>query len=192
MSSRNISKKWLIENYWEKQKTDEEIAKERKVPLGRVHKLIREYKLQKKLNGIKLKGKKNYVMPEEEKSKHIKQKQAKEIMQISIKTGKVIRSFTSIAEASRFKKGWGRRTIGKAVDKENLTAYGFKWQTKKYKGEIIIERRINLNFKLDFEELQKEAISLGTNIPEWNYEDRVKHYINKLNNVWEKQNYKMG
>jgi hypothetical protein len=78
-----LGKKWLKHHYWKLQKTFETIAIERKCNANWVCKEVRRHGLQKSKNGIKYRGKKNYIMPDIEKQKHHKQPHAKEICTIS-------------------------------------------------------------------------------------------------------------
>lgn len=53
---------------------------------------------------------------------------------------------------------------------------------KRYKGEIIAERRRNLDFSLEF---SKVCMGLTAGLPKYSREDRVNHYNTKINKIWE-------
>lgn len=57
-----ISKNWIKKKYWEEEKTDVEMAAARNVSVYYIQDLIKKYDLGKRKNGIKLKGKKGYVI----------------------------------------------------------------------------------------------------------------------------------
>lgn len=56
-------------------------------------------------------------------------KKGKKIAQIDIKTKKIIKEFNSISEAGR-NLGVNYKSIQKVIDKQDRTAYGFRWISK--------------------------------------------------------------
>lgn len=97
---RPIGKAWLKLHYWELQKTVETIAVERKCTSNWVQSEIRRHGVEKSKNGIKYRGKKNYIMPESEKIKHHKQPHAREIYRISPASLKVTKQYRSLIFAA--------------------------------------------------------------------------------------------
>lgn len=55
-------------------------------------------------------------------------------------------------------------------------------EEKRYKGEIIAERRRNLDFSLEFNKVCKE---LTTGLPKYSRKDRISHYNKKISKIWE-------
>jgi hypothetical protein len=177
---RPIAKWWLKKKYWEEQLTDEEIAAHRRCSVFFVQKYIKLYDLQKAKNGIKLKGKKDYVMPESEKAKHRNQKYAKPILVFSgEKRKRLIDDFSSITAACTA-LDLRRDRVRMCLDPSNNrnTHRGYSFEYKRYKGEIIIERRENPDFTNGID-------NAYDGLPEYPYEDRINHYNRKLALAWE-------
>lgn len=179
-----ISKMWLKKKYWDEEKTDFEIAKIRKVPTTYIQELIRKYDLSKKKNGIKLKGKKGYSMPEKEKEKHRVQPHSKEIAVFKANSLKPIGTFRSINYAAQMLEVC-RNHIKDCLNpnKKRWSTKGYRFEYKKYKGEIIVERRNNLDFTQSFEQITN---GLTAKLPEYPYLERIAHYNKKINTVWQK------
>ncbi len=179
-----ISKIWLKKKYWDEEKTDFEIAKIRKVPTTYIQELIRKYDLSKKKNGIKLKGKKGYLMPEKEKEKHRVQPHSKEIAVFKANSLKPIGTFRSINYAAQMLEVC-RNHIKDCLNpnKKRWSTKGYRFEYKKYKGEIIVERRNNLDFTQSFEQITN---GLTAKLPEYPYLERIAHYNKKINTVWQK------
>ena len=177
-----ISKDWLKNKYWIEHKTAKEMAELRKVTHTHIYDLIKKYDLSKRKNGIKFKGKLNYKMPEKEKAKHRVQKYSKSILVYKGKNTKVFKSFTSIAAAAKA-LGIRRENIRDCLNplKSRNSSKKFKFELKKYKGEILIERRMNLDFTLEFD---KVTVGLTANLPTYPYQERLEHYNKKLKNVF--------
>ena len=55
-------------------------------------------------------------------------------------------------------------------------------EEKRYKGEIIAERRRNLDFSLEF---NKVCMGLTTGLPKYSKRDRINHYNKKISKIWE-------
>ncbi len=178
-----ISKTWIKQKYWIEQKTSWEMAALRNVKESYIEDLIKKYDLAKKKNGIKAKGKQNYIMPEHEKAKHRVQKNAKEIVVFKGLGNKAIGTYTSINAAAN-DLGVRREHIRDILNprKNRNTAKKYRFEYKKYKGEIIVQRRMDLDFSLEFE---KVTIGLLVNLPRYPYEERIEHYNKKLKQVWE-------
>lgn len=181
-----ISKEWIKKKYWKEELTVNEMANIRKVKPSYVQELIRRYDLGKKRNGIKFKGKQNYKMPDHEKMKHRKQPHAKEIVVFKGKTKKYVGSYRSINHAAN-ELGLSRNHIKDCLNskKPRWTSKGYSFSHKRYKGEIIIERRLNLDFTLEFE---KVTNGLLVDLPNFPYEERIEHYNQKLRKAF----YELG
>ena len=55
-------------------------------------------------------------------------------------------------------------------------------EEKRYKGEIIAERRRNLDFSLEF---NKVCMGLTTGLPKHSRKDRMSHYNKRISKIWE-------
>ncbi|UTJ05413.1 hypothetical protein [Arcobacter roscoffensis] len=178
-----ISKNWIKKKYWEEEKTAEEMAAMRKVKTSYVQALISKYNLTKKKNGIKRKGKKGYKMPESEKDKHKAQPHAKPINVFKVESKAFVGTYRSIAHAAN-ELGLLRTHIKDCLNpcKPRWSSKGYTFEHRKYKGEIIIERRMNLDFTVEFE---KVCVGLTSKLPDYPYQERIQHYNNKLAKVWE-------
>lgn len=178
-----ISKQWIQTKYWDEEKTAEEMAVLRKVTRYYIEDLIKKYELQKKKNGIQVKGKRNYVMPEHERAKHRVQKYAKEVLVFKGKSKNPIGVFCSINQVAK-KFNLRREHIRDCLNqnKPRWTAKGYRFEHKKYRGEIIMERRNNLDFSLSLENITK---GLTAGLPNYSMEERMEHYNKKLQLVWE-------
>lgn len=55
-------------------------------------------------------------------------------------------------------------------------------EEKRYKGEIIAERRRNLDFSLEF---NKVCMGLTAGLPKYSKRDRINHYNKKISKIWE-------
>ena len=60
-------------------------------------------------------------------------------------------------------------------------------EEKRYKGEIIAERRRNLDFSLEF---SKVCMGLTAGLPKYSKRDRINHYNKKISKIWEGQDEK--
>jgi len=183
LNPKPISKEWIKKKYWIEQLTAEEMAAVRKVKPTYIQDLICKYDLSKKKNGIKAKGKKNYIMPEKEKVKHRIQPHAKEIVAFKGINKKYIGSFRSINKAAielNLSRANIRGCLNPKVKRNSVKGYTFEY--KKYKGEIIIGRRESLDFTLEFE---KVCNGLTAKLPFYPYEERINHYNKKLKKVFE-------
>ena len=186
-SPKIISKKWIQTKYWKEEKTAEEMAILKKVPSYYIQDLIRKYGLQKKKNRIKPKGKRNYVMPECERAKHRVQKHAKEVLVFKGKSKTPIGIFGSINSASKefnLRREYIRDCLN--PNKPRWSTKDYRFEHKKYKGEIIMERRNNLDFTLDLDNITR---GLTAALPNYNTEEIMAHYIKKLQLVWEELGY---
>ena len=63
-----------------------------------------------------------------------------------------------------------------------LSQKGYRFEHKRYKGEIIVERRNNLDFTLEFEHITN---GLTAKLPNYPYKERIEHYNRKINKVWQ-------
>ena len=60
-------------------------------------------------------------------------------------------------------------------------------EEKRYKGEIIAERRRNLDFSLEF---NKVCMGLTEGLPKYSRRDRINHYNQKISKIWESRRWK--
>ena len=60
-------------------------------------------------------------------------------------------------------------------------------EEKRYKGEIIAERRRNLDFSLEF---SKVCMGLTAGLPRYSRKDRISHYNKKISKIWESRRWK--
>ena len=60
-------------------------------------------------------------------------------------------------------------------------------EEKRYKGEIIAERRRNLDFSLEF---SKVCMGLTAGLPRYSRKDRISHYNSRISKIWEGKNEK--
>ena len=60
-------------------------------------------------------------------------------------------------------------------------------EKKRYKGEIIAERRRNLDFSLEF---NKVCMGLTAGLPKYSKRDRINHYNKKISKIWESRRWK--
>ena len=60
-------------------------------------------------------------------------------------------------------------------------------EEKRYKGEIVAERRRNLDFSLEF---GKDSKGLTAGLPRYSRKDRISHYNKKISKIWESKNEK--
>lgn len=60
-------------------------------------------------------------------------------------------------------------------------------EEKRYKGEIIAERRRNLDFSLEF---GKVCMGLTAGLPKYSKRDRISHYNKKISKIWEGRRWK--
>ena len=55
-------------------------------------------------------------------------------------------------------------------------------EEKRYKGEIVAERRRNLDFSLEF---GKVCIGLTAGLPKYSRKERISYYNKKISKIWE-------
>ena len=60
-------------------------------------------------------------------------------------------------------------------------------EEKRYKGEIIAERRRNLDFSLEFDRV---CIGLTTGLPKYSRKERINYYNKKISKIWESRRWK--
>ena len=60
-------------------------------------------------------------------------------------------------------------------------------EEKRYKGEIIAERRRNLDFSLEFSEV---CMGLTAGLPRYSRKDRINYYNKKISKIWESRRWK--
>jgi len=142
-----LTASFMIGHYWHQKKTTEEISRELNVPEGWIQKEIRRLGVQKRENGIKLKGRKGYIMPEAERKKHRVQPHAKPVVQISPKTFRTVKEYSSTGAVERH--GFRRENVRKAIKSAGLHN-GYLWAHKGLEKPIIesAKKRGNLQTKL--------------------------------------------
>lgn len=182
-AKETLTRDKLKELYWDKELTDEKIAKTYCVGVSFIGKLIRDYNLQKKDNGIRLRGKKGYKMPEEEKeAKRAAQPHSKPIQAVLPSTGRVVLEYQSICEASK-KDGHHRGRIRDCLKNPALSHHGYNWRYKMTYGEALHYRRHEgLDMRVEFEKMQSR---IRKNLPERMPRDEaLRYYGYKLHQVW--------
>jgi len=107
------SKSFLITQYWQLQKSVPMIAEEFGASVNFVWTKIREHGLQKQKNGIRLRGRRNYTMPDEEKAKRRNQPHAKRVTAIDAKTLEIKKTYRSITATEE--DGFSREHVKRAV-----------------------------------------------------------------------------
>ena len=60
-------------------------------------------------------------------------------------------------------------------------------EEKRYKGEIVAERRRNLDFSLEF---SKVSVGLTAGLPRYSRKDRISHYNSRISKIWESKRWK--
>ena len=60
-------------------------------------------------------------------------------------------------------------------------------EEKRYKGEIIAERRRNLDFSLEF---SKVCMGLTAGLPKYSRKERINYYNKKISKIWESRRWK--
>ncbi len=143
-----LTASFIIHNYWSSQKTTLEIAEYLNVPESWVIGEIRRLGLQKRANGIIVKGGlKDTIMSKEEREKRENQPHAKAIVQICPKTFEIIREYSSQGAVNRY--GFKRENVRKAIKRGGLSK-GFLWSFKGLEQATIniAKRRGNLEVKL--------------------------------------------
>ena len=142
-----LTEKFIKKYYWDEKMTTEMIADALIVPEIWIQKEINRLGMQKKQNGIKLRGRKGYVMPEDEKKKHRKQPHARAVVQICPRKFKVLRRWDATGAVER--DGWARENVRKAIKSAGLHD-GFLWAYEGKEKEIIdrAKEKGNLEKKL--------------------------------------------
>lgn len=142
-----LTEKFIKKYYWREKMTTEMLANELIVPEVWVQKEVTRLGMQKKQNGIKLRGRKGYVMPEDEKKKHRKQPHARAVVQICPRKFTVLRRWDATGAVER--DGWSRENVRKAIKSAGLHD-GFLWAYEGKEKEIIdrAKARGNLEKKL--------------------------------------------
>ena len=131
-----LTRRFVVKHYWTEKLTFESIAKDLVVPEGWVKSEITRLEMEKKKNGIKLRGKKGFAMSEAQKVKHRNQPHARAVVQMDPRSFEVLMEFNSTAGVER--DGWLRENVRKAIRTAGLHD-GFIWA---YRGEeeAMIER----------------------------------------------------
>ena len=60
-------------------------------------------------------------------------------------------------------------------------------EEKRYKGEIVAERRRNLDFSLEF---SKVSVGLTAGLPKYSRKERINYYNKKISKIWESRIWK--
>lgn len=145
---------FVIQEYWHKRKTHEEIARDLNVPKSWVSKEIRRLGAGKKKNGIQHKGRKGFVMSKEQRKKRENQPHAKAVVQICPKTFSVIKEYSSQGAVER--NGFRRENVRRAIKTAGLHR-GYLWAFKGMEKPTIesARNRGNLKGKLQASEYKK-------------------------------------
>jgi len=154
MLSRDILKK----EYWDKQLTREAIAKKHKKSEAVISKLIKEYGLLKRKNGVKLRGKRGYVMPKEEREKHHFQPHAKRVVSIDPVTFEKVKVYRSLASTEE--DGFISRNVRRAMNTGGVSR-GFLWAREGFEEVIVrVAKRRGIEEKLRRLSVKKPKRSL--------------------------------
>lgn len=121
----NIERSDLIYWYWCLEHPVQKIAEITDTNENWVLKEIARHSLQKQKNGVKLRGKKGYVMSLEERLKHHKQPHAKRVFRLDPQTREVIEMYDSMCAAAR--DGYRKDRIMTAI-RTNGTHRGFAFK----------------------------------------------------------------
>ena len=139
-----MSDSFVMKEYWAKQKTTQEIAKELNVSEYWVTKEIKRLGLGKNERGIRRKsGHKGKVMSQEQREKRQNQPHAKPIVQICPKTYITLNEYSSQGAVERY--GFSRENVRRAIKTCGL-AKGYLWAFKEFKEATIrvAKKRENL------------------------------------------------
>jgi len=157
-----LTEYFIKKYYWKEKLTTETIAYELLVPEIWVQKEITRLGLKKKENGIKLRGRRGYKMPEHEKVKHRRQPHARAVVQLCPVSFKILRTYNATGAVER--DGWSRENVRKAIKSAGLHD-GFLWayqgeeeniiQKAKAKGDLAKKLRIWKNGEITKEDLQR-------------------------------------
>ena len=139
-----LTRRFVVKYYWTEKMTFETIAKELVVPEGWVKSEITRLEMEKKKNGIKLRGKKGFPMPEAQKVKHRNQPHARAVVQMDPRTFEVLREFNSTAGVER--DGWLRENVRKAIRVAGLHD-GFIWAYRGEEAAMIVRVKANGNWE---------------------------------------------
>ena len=60
-------------------------------------------------------------------------------------------------------------------------------EEKRYKGEIVAERRRNLDSSLEY---SKVSVGLTAGLPKYSRKERINYYNKKISKIWEGKNEK--
>jgi len=130
-----LSASFVMKEYWAKQKTTHEIAKELNVPESWIATEIKRLRLGKKERGIRFKsGRKGKVMSQEQRKKRQNQPHAKPIVQICPKTYRVVKEYSSQGAVERY--GFSRENVRRAIKICGLSK-GYLWAFKDFKEATI-------------------------------------------------------
>lgn len=187
--NKNIPRNWLKQRYWYDKVTIPKLAKRKKVSKAHICRLINEYGLKKKENGIKQKGRDSFKMSESQKALIKKMQTSRKEVIVHTKKGSFVGIYESLREVSR-ELGIDRRNITRCLRATApASTGGYTFKLKRYKGEIITYRRDNLDFSLDIEKISN---GLTAQLPKYPQEERIFYYNRKLRQVWKNLNYIKG
>ena len=139
-----LTRRFIIKHYWTEKMTFESMAKVLVVPEGWVKSEIKRLELEKKKNGIKLRGKKGFAMSEAQKVKHRNQPHARAVVQMDPRTFEVLMEFNSTAGVER--DGWLRENVRKAIRTAGLHD-GFIWAYRGEEEDMIERVKANGNWE---------------------------------------------
>lgn len=152
-----LTRNFIKENYWEKQKTTQEIADELSVPESWVLNEIKRLKLGKKRNKIAHKsGRKGITMSKEERQKRENQPHSKAIVQICPKSFSIINEFASIGAVERF--NFNRENVRRAIKSGGLHRnYLWAFKGKEQTSIDMATSKGNLETKLQMSEYKRPS-----------------------------------
>ncbi|MEN4053750.1 helix-turn-helix transcriptional regulator [Sulfurimonas sp. NWX79] len=130
-----LTASFIMKEYWCRQKTTYEIAKELNVPNHWVLKEIKRLGLGKKERGISHKsGRKGMVMSQEQRKKRQNQPHAKPVVQICPKTFITVKEYSSQGAVERY--GFNRENVRRAIKTCGLHK-GYLWAFRELKEATI-------------------------------------------------------
>jgi plasmid maintenance system antidote protein VapI len=148
-----ITSDWLIVHYWHKGLTSPELENYFGYSKSFYYKKIKEYGLQKTKNMIKLRGRRGYVMPEEEKQAHKNQPHRVPVSKICPYTFKILKRYNSITETE--KDGFVREHVKRRIRTAGVHK-GFLWaRAGEEEGVIAVAKKRDLSLSLHYSQKPK-------------------------------------
>lgn len=181
-----LNKKELKELYWKEEQTSIQIAKTLNCSAATIERALKRFDLLKIDNNIpKKRFKKKPISEEQKELLRQNNPNSKEII-VYRKDYKKYKIFPSIAATLKelnLRRGNVCRCLKTGI---KATTNGYRFKIKKYKGELLVERRENLDFTREADQVTNGLI---TGLPKYPRKERIKHFNHKLRKVWLDLNY---